>query len=135
MSIQLYRLVYNVQNNTHRLHLLYVWAYNYIASCSTCTTTHIVSVCFMYEHTTILSRVQRVKQHTSSTSVICMSIHLYILVYNVCNNTHRLSLFYVWAYNYIISCTACKTTRIVYICYMYEHTSIYPRVQRVQQHT
>ena len=83
MCIQLYYLVYNVQNNTHRVHLFYVLAYNYIISCTTCKTTHIVYVCFMYEHTTILPCVQRVQQHKSSTSVLCISIQLYYLVYNV----------------------------------------------------
>ena len=132
MSIQLYYLVNNVYNNTHCLRLFYVCVYNYIASCTTCTTTHLVYVCFIHEHITIFPREQRVQQHTLSTSVLCMRIHLYYLVYN---NTRRLRLFYVWAYNYFVSCTARRTTHIVYICYMYEHTSIYPRVQRVQQHT
>jgi hypothetical protein len=48
----------------------------------------------MYEHTTILPREQRVQQYTLSTSVLCMCIQLYSLVYNVYNNTPRLRLFY-----------------------------------------
>ena len=115
MSLQLYYLVYKVCNNTHRLRLFYVCVYNYITSCTTCKTTHIVYVCFMYEHTTKLPREQRVK-HTSSTSVLCKSIQLYYLVYN---NTHRLHLLYVFVSNYIASCTTCRTTHIVYICYIY----------------
>jgi hypothetical protein len=58
--------VCHVYNNTHRLHLFYICVSNYIASRR---TTHIVYVCFMYVYTTLLPRVQRVKQHTSSTSV------------------------------------------------------------------
>ena len=70
-------------NNTHRLCLFYVGAYNYIISCTACKTTHIVYICYMYEHTSIYPRVQRVQQHTSSLSVLCMSIQLYYLVYSM----------------------------------------------------
>ena len=86
----------------------------------------------MYVYTTILPGVQRVEQHTSSTSVLFMCIQLYCLVYN---NTPRLHLFYLCVYSYITLCTTCKTTHIVYISFMYEHTTILPRVQRVKQHT
>ena len=116
------------------IHSFIICVYNYITSCTTCKTTHIVYIYFMYQHTTILSRVQRVKQHISSTSVLCMSIQLYYPVYNVYNNTNRLRLFYVLAYNYITSCTTCRTTQIVYVCFMYWYTTILPRVQRVKQH-
>ena len=132
MCMQLYYLVYNVQNNTDRLHLLYVCVYNYITSSTTWKTTHIFYVYFMYEHTTILPREQRVQQHTSSTSFLCMCIQLYYLVYNVQNNTHRLHLFYLWTCNYITSCTTCKTTHIVYVGFIYEHTTKLPREQRVK---
>jgi hypothetical protein len=83
----------------------------------------------MYEHTAILPRVQ---QHTLYTSVLCMYIQLYYLVYNVYNNTHRLHLFYICVSNYIASR---RTTHIVYICFMYEYATLLPRVQRVEQHT
>ena len=117
-------------NNTHRLHLFYVCVCNYITSCTTCKTTQIVYICYMYVYTTILPRIQREKQHTSSTSILCMSIQQYYLVKNVYNNTHRLHLFYVCVYNYITSCTTCTTTHIVYICFMYKHTTILHRVQQ-----
>ena len=166
MCKQIYYLVYNVYNNTHRLHLFYVWdttillvcnvkttyidyvcfmyehttilprvqrvkqhtsstsvicmIYHYITLCTTCRTRHIVYICFMYEHTTILPRVQRVQQHTSSTFVLCISIQLYYLVNNVWSNTDRLPLFYICEYDYITLCTTCRTTHIVYICFIYE---------------
>ena len=60
-----------------------------------CKPTHIAYVCFMYVYTTILPRVQRVKQQTSSTSVSCVR------------------------YNYIASRATCKATHIVYIYFMY----------------
>ena len=123
MDIQTYCLVWHI---ALRQRLFYVCAYNYIASCK---ATHIVYLCSMYVYTTILLRV---KQHTSSTYVLCMCMQPYYLIYNVQNNTHRLNLFYVCVYNYIASCTTCKTTHIVYICSMYVYTTILPRVQRVK---
>ena len=123
---------------THIVYICFIYVYAtilYTTSCTTCKTTHIVYICFMYVHTTIVPRVQPVKQNTSFTSVLCMCIQPYYLVYNVENNTHRLHLFYLWAYNYITSCTTCKSTPIVYICFIYEHTTILPCEQRVQQHT
>jgi hypothetical protein len=61
----------------------------------TCKTTHIVYICFMYERATILPRVQRVKQHTSCISVICMGIQLHSIVYNVQNkHTSSTSVIY-----------------------------------------
>ena len=78
-------------------------------------------------------RVPRVQQHASSTSVLYMCKKLYCFVYNVLSNTPRLHLFYVWAYNCITSCTTYKTPPIVYIYFMYEHTTILPREQRKQQ--
>jgi hypothetical protein len=46
----------------------------------------------MYVYTTILHRVQRVKQHTSSTSVLRVR------------------------YNYITSCAKCKTADVDDVC-------------------
>jgi hypothetical protein len=89
----------------------------------------------MYVYTTISPREQRVQQHTSSTSVLCMCMQLYYLVYNVQNNTDRLHLFYVCVYNYIASSTTCKTKHIIYICFMYVYETVLPRVQRVKQYT
>ena len=116
MCKQLYCFVYNVLSNTPRLHLFYVWAYTCITSCTTYKTPPIVYIYFIYEHTTILPREQRKQQPRSSTSVLCMSIQLYYLVYN---NTHYIHLFYACVYNYITWCTTCTTTHIVYICFIY----------------
>ena len=111
--------VQRVKQHTSSTSVLRV-RYNYITSCAKCKTAYIVHVCFTYEYTTMLPRVQHVKQHTSSTSVLCMSIQLYYLVNKVCNNTHRLHLFYACVYNHVAAFTTCKTTYIVYICFMYE---------------
>ena len=128
--------VQRVKQHTSSTSVLRV-RYNYITSCAKCKTAYIVHVCFMYEYTTMLPRVQHVKQHTSSTSVLCMSIQLYYLVNKVCNNTHRLHLSYACLYNHVAAFTTCKTTYIVYICYMYEIQlqCILPGVQHVEQHT
>jgi hypothetical protein len=115
--------------HTHCLHLFYICVGNYITPCTSCKATHIVYVCFMHEHTTILHRVHRVEQYRPSTSVLCMIIQLYYLVYNY---THSLHLFYVCAYNYIASCKTCKRTHILYMCFIYVRATIFLRVQRVE---